>query len=172
MRNRIAAAVALALLGGCSQAEHRAAPAVPQPAPAASQPPSVSATPSAASRLPGFVVLTDFDPRVHADIRYATAHNFVGRPITAYPEPLCLLTRQAAEALRRVQDAALAGGHSLKVYDCYRPQPRWTTSSPGRSAPVSSRPRPSSIRRWPRVSSSPTATSGRPPHTAAAAPWT
>ncbi|MEU5674813.1 M15 family metallopeptidase [Micromonospora sp. NPDC047753] len=73
--------------------------------------------------LPGFVVLTDVDPRIHADIRYATPHNFVGRPIAGYREPLCLLTRQAAEALRRVQDAALTGGHSLKVYDCYRPQP-------------------------------------------------
>ncbi|WP_406108812.1 hypothetical protein [Micromonospora globbae] len=41
----------------------------------------------------------------------------MGRPITGYTEPLCLLTRRAAEALRRVQEAALAGGHSLKVYD-------------------------------------------------------
>ncbi|WP_406080702.1 M15 family metallopeptidase [Micromonospora sp. NBC_00858] len=104
------------LLGGCSRPE-------PRPAPTGAGSTSVSPGPSAAARLPGFVVLSDLDPRIHADIRYATAHNFVGRPITAYQEPLCLLTRQAAEALRRVQDAALAGGHSLKVYDCYRPQP-------------------------------------------------
>nr|WP_236646962.1 M15 family metallopeptidase [Micromonospora acroterricola] len=90
--------------------------------PSASASPSARPSPSAAGRLPGFVVLTDVDPRIHTDVRYATAHNFVGRPITGYPEPLCLLTRQAAEALRRAQDAALAGGHSLKVYDCYRPQ--------------------------------------------------
>ncbi|MEU7653283.1 M15 family metallopeptidase [Micromonospora taraxaci] len=122
MRTRVAVVLAfVALLGGCSRPE-------PQPAPAssaASQPPPVHPTPSPSpvERLPGFVVLTDLDPRIHTDIRYATAHNFVGRPITGYREPLCLLTRQAAEALRRVQDAALAGGHSLKVYDCYRPQP-------------------------------------------------
>ncbi|WP_442930261.1 M15 family metallopeptidase [Micromonospora sp. LH3U1] len=111
-----------ALLGGCSRSEPRPAPAAPQPTP---QPTPVSSTPTPtpAERLPGFVVLTDVDPRIQTDIRYATPHNFVGRPITGYREPLCLVTRQAADALRRVQDAALAGGHSLKVYDCYRPQP-------------------------------------------------
>ncbi|MEW1589113.1 M15 family metallopeptidase [Micromonospora vinacea] len=123
MRYRLAVVLALAtLLGGCSRPEPRPAPATPQPT---STSPTPTPTPSISvpAPLPGFVVLTDFDPRIHADIRYATAHNFVGRPITGYREPLCLLTRQAAEALRRVQDAALAGGHSLKVYDCYRPQP-------------------------------------------------
>ncbi|MGW2627065.1 M15 family metallopeptidase [Micromonospora taraxaci] len=122
MRTRVAVVLAfVALLGGCSRPEPRPAPA----SSAASQPPPVHPTPSSSpvERLPGFVVLTDLDPRIHTDIRYATPHNFVGRPITGYREPLCLLTRQAAEALRRVQDAALAGGHSLKVYDCYRPQP-------------------------------------------------
>ncbi|MBM0277549.1 M15 family metallopeptidase [Micromonospora sp. STR1s_6] len=111
-----------ALLGGCSRPESRPAPVAPQSTP---QPTPVrpTPTPSPVQRLPGFVVLTDLDPRIHADIRYATLHNFVGRPIAGYREPLCLLTRQAAEALRRVQDAALAGGHSLKVYDCYRPRP-------------------------------------------------
>lgn len=108
-----------ALLGGCSRPEPRPAPAVPPPTPVVSPSP----TPTPAERLPGFVVLADVDPRIRTDIRYATSHNFVGRPIAGYTEPLCLLTRQAAEALRRVQDAALAGGHSLKVYDCYRPQP-------------------------------------------------
>ncbi|MDG9678540.1 M15 family metallopeptidase [Micromonospora sp. DH14] len=121
MRQRVGVVLALtALLGGCSRAEPRPTPAGPQPT---SVSPTPSPTPSVSAPLPGFVVLADVDPRIHADIRYATAHNFVGRPITGYREPLCLLTRQAAEALRRVQDAALASGHSLKVYDCYRPQP-------------------------------------------------
>ncbi|MEV7989463.1 M15 family metallopeptidase [Micromonospora sp. NPDC085948] len=130
MGHRIAVALVVAvLLGGCSRPEPRPAPAAPPSTPVSPTPRPTSATPtpatssSAAARLPGFVDLSDVDPRIHADIRYATAHNFVGRPIAGYPEPLCLLTRQAAEALRRVQDAALAGGHSLKVYDCYRPQP-------------------------------------------------
>ncbi|MEH0930406.1 M15 family metallopeptidase [Micromonospora sp. CPCC 205558] len=123
MRYRLAVVLALvALLGGCSRPEPRPTSAAPQPT-SASPTPAPTPSTSVAAPLPGFVVLTDFDPRIHADIRYATPHNFVGRPIAGYREPLCLLTRQAAEALRRVQDAALAGGHSLKVYDCYRPQP-------------------------------------------------
>ncbi|MGC9665129.1 M15 family metallopeptidase [Planosporangium sp. 12N6] len=71
---------------------------------------------------PDLVALSDVDPTILQDIRYATAHNFVGRPITGYQEPLCILTRQAAEALHRVQTAARARGYSVKVYDCYRPQ--------------------------------------------------
>ncbi|MEV1147512.1 M15 family metallopeptidase, partial [Micromonospora sp. NPDC049799] len=85
----------------------------PEPAPTATGAP----TPA-----PDLVVLTDVDPRIRTDIRYATAHTFVGRPVAGYDEPLCLLTRPAAEALRRAQDAALARNRSLKVYDCYRPQ--------------------------------------------------
>jgi D-alanyl-D-alanine dipeptidase len=68
------------------------------------------------------VVLTDLDPAIRAEIRYAGDHNFVGRPLAGYPEPLCLLTGAAARALLRVQAAAVARGHTLKVYDCYRPQ--------------------------------------------------
>ncbi|WLS43686.1 M15 family metallopeptidase [Micromonospora profundi] len=123
---RVGGAAVLALvaaLGGCSHPRSDPGPAAPAPASGSPGPASASAGPSATDRLPGFVVLSDVDPRIHSDIRYATDHNFVGRPIAAYPEPLCLLTRPAAEALRRAQDAALAGGHSLKVYDCYRPQP-------------------------------------------------
>ncbi|MEH0938136.1 M15 family metallopeptidase [Micromonospora psammae] len=111
-------------------------PAPPDPAPpaaalAACAGPAPATTASArplaaASGQPhapdDFVVLSDVDSRILTDIRYATAHNFVGRPIAGYAEPLCLLTRAAADALRRVQTAALAQGRSLKVYDCYRPQ--------------------------------------------------
>ncbi|WP_433538539.1 M15 family metallopeptidase [Micromonospora sp. CA-249363] len=123
----VAVLALVAALAGCSEPPRPtptiATPASASPLPTPDSPTSrPGATPPGAGGLPGFVVLTDFDPRIHADIRYATAHNFVGRPIAGYREPLCLLTRQAAEALRRVQDAALAGGHSLKVYDCYRPQ--------------------------------------------------
>ncbi|MFI9530683.1 M15 family metallopeptidase [Micromonospora rosaria] len=103
----LVAVAAATVLTAC----HRPPPP-PPPAPAPSGP-----------RAPAdVVVLTDVDPTVRTDIRYATAHNFVGRPLDGYPEPLCLLTRAAAEALRRVQAAALADGHTLKVYDCYRPQ--------------------------------------------------
>ncbi|WP_425583557.1 M15 family metallopeptidase [Streptomyces macrosporus] len=71
---------------------------------------------------PAFVALSDVDPTIIQEIRYTTAHNFVGEPVDGYRRPMCILTRDAAEALRRAQWKLLWRGYSLKVYDCYRPQ--------------------------------------------------
>jgi D-alanyl-D-alanine dipeptidase len=70
---------------------------------------------------PGFVYLRDVDPTIRQDMRYYTDHNFVGRRIDGYEAPECILTRQAALALRRVQAELRREQLSLKVYDCYRP---------------------------------------------------
>lgn len=76
-----------------------------------------------ADRAPeSFVALSDVDPTILHDIRYVTHHNFVGRPVRGYQEPLCLLTDETAQALRHAQQAALSRGYTLKVYDCFRPQ--------------------------------------------------
>jgi D-alanyl-D-alanine dipeptidase len=64
----------------------------------------------------------DVAPRIEVEMRYATPHNFVGERIAGYREPLCLLTRPAALALKRAQRIAWRQGYTLKVYDCYRPQ--------------------------------------------------
>ncbi|CAM3104364.1 M15 family metallopeptidase [Mycobacterium intermedium] len=69
-----------------------------------------------------FVALDELDPTILQDIRYFTAHNFTGDSVAGYREPICILTRAAAEALSRAQRQALERGYSLKVYDCYRPQ--------------------------------------------------
>ncbi|AQT80026.1 D-alanyl-D-alanine dipeptidase [Mycolicibacterium litorale] len=69
-----------------------------------------------------FVALADVDPTILQDIRYATPHNFVGDPVAGYRSAMCILTRQAAEGLRRAQQAFLDRSYTLKVYDCYRPQ--------------------------------------------------
>ncbi|GHJ96664.1 D-alanyl-D-alanine dipeptidase [Streptomyces sp. NE5-10] len=69
-----------------------------------------------------FVALDAVDRTILQEMRYTTAHNFVGEPIDGYRQPLCVLTRPAAEALRRAQTRLLARGYTLKVYDCYRPQ--------------------------------------------------
>jgi D-alanyl-D-alanine dipeptidase len=69
-----------------------------------------------------FVSLHDVDPSIVVEMRYLTNHNFIGRRIPGYRENVCLLTKQAAEALARVQARVRADGYSLKVYDCYRPQ--------------------------------------------------
>ncbi len=71
---------------------------------------------------PDFVRLREVDPSILQDIRYAGAHNFVGRPIRGYMAPECVLTREAAHALADAQADVKAYGLSLKVYDCYRPQ--------------------------------------------------
>ncbi|WP_020668440.1 M15 family metallopeptidase [Amycolatopsis nigrescens] len=69
-----------------------------------------------------FVALRDVDPTIIEEIRYFTPHNFVGRRIHGYLEPMCILTRPAAEALRAAQQRLLPQGYTLKVYDCFRPQ--------------------------------------------------
>ncbi|MFD9796723.1 M15 family metallopeptidase [Streptomyces sp. NPDC059070] len=69
-----------------------------------------------------FVALDSVDSSILQEMRYATHVNFVGRRIDGYRQPLCILTRPAAEALHRAQRTLLAQGYSLKVYDCYRPQ--------------------------------------------------
>ncbi|MGW8368402.1 MAG: M15 family metallopeptidase [Gammaproteobacteria bacterium] len=78
--------------------------------------------PAAANPPDTFVNVRETIPDIVLDIRYATPHNFIGRPIPGYEAPECLLTRQAAEALGRVQSALRPFGLALKVYDCYRPQ--------------------------------------------------
>jgi len=69
----------------------------------------------------GFVDLAAVVPGLVADIRYASEHNFVGRPIKGYEAPRCLLTRPAADALASVQNDLAASRLGLKVFDCYRP---------------------------------------------------
>ncbi|MFE5734344.1 M15 family metallopeptidase [Streptomyces sp. NPDC056528] len=83
--------------------------------------PPVSAAPE--PRAPReFVALDSVDRTILQEMRYTTAHNFTGVPVDGYRQPLCVLTRPAAEALHRAQVRLLGRGYTLKVYDCYRPQ--------------------------------------------------
>jgi D-alanyl-D-alanine dipeptidase len=68
-----------------------------------------------------FVALDRVDATIVQDMRYATRHNFVGRRIAGYREPVCILTRRAARALHRAQRRLNRTGYGLMVYDCYRP---------------------------------------------------
>ena len=70
----------------------------------------------------GFVDAKQAIPAIVLDIRYHSAHNFVGRPVDGYLAPKCILTRQAAAALKQVQKELESLSLSLKLYDCYRPQ--------------------------------------------------
>ena len=78
--------------------------------------------PTHADILPaGFVRLADIDPSIRQDIRYTGSDNFQHRKVAGYDAPVCILTRQAAEALSGVQKAIAARGLTLVVFDCYRP---------------------------------------------------
>jgi len=61
-------------------------------------------------------------PNIIQEMRYATDHNFVGRPIKGYGAAECWVTVAAAKALTTVEAKLGAHSLSLKVYDCYRPQ--------------------------------------------------
>jgi zinc D-Ala-D-Ala dipeptidase len=69
----------------------------------------------------GLVYLRDIDPTISQDIRYAGTNNFVGRPLDGYNAAECILRRDVAAALARVQMDLAGSGLALKVYDCYRP---------------------------------------------------
>jgi D-alanyl-D-alanine dipeptidase len=70
-------------------------------------------------RQPELVELRKLDKTIKLDIRYATAHNFLGRPV--YTKARAYLQRPAAEALVRVSKRVRQQGYGLVVFDGYRP---------------------------------------------------
>jgi zinc D-Ala-D-Ala dipeptidase len=69
----------------------------------------------------GFVYLDD--PRIILTMSYATENNFLGRIVKDYLAPVCILTKEAAAALMKVQDALekYHPNYHLKIFDAYRP---------------------------------------------------
>ena len=70
----------------------------------------------------GFVLLSDDTPDVILEIRYYSTFNFIGDRIDGYAEPIALLTKEAAAALKEVSGDLVQKGFRLKIYDAYRPQ--------------------------------------------------
>ncbi len=70
----------------------------------------------------GFVLLSDAVPDAILEIRYYSTYNFIGDRIDGYEEPVALLTKEAALALRAVSDSMIRQGYRLKIFDAYRPQ--------------------------------------------------
>lgn len=70
----------------------------------------------------GFVYLHDVAPSITEEMRYYGSHNFVGHRINGYRANKCILTREAAMVIAKVQEQLNKQKLSLKVYDCYRPQ--------------------------------------------------
>jgi D-alanyl-D-alanine dipeptidase len=96
-----------------------------------------------AGRLPpGFVYLRDVAPGIAQDMRYAGTNNFTDRPLPGYDAAECVLKREAAEALAKVQADLAKQQLGLKVYDCYRPTravaafARWSRANEPADAPT------------------------------------
>ena len=70
----------------------------------------------------GFVPIAEAAPDVIQEIRYYSTYNFVGDRIDGYEQPVALMTKEAAAALREASDECVKRGYRLKIYDAYRPQ--------------------------------------------------
>lgn len=66
-----------------------------------------------------FADIADYDKSIVLDIRYATTNNFTGKQV--YPAARCLLRRDVAMRLLKVQEKLRGMGYRLIVFDCYRP---------------------------------------------------
>lgn len=65
------------------------------------------------------VPLDKFIPGIRLDIRYATSHNIMHRPV--YQTAAAFLRLPAAKALKDIQQQLKPMGYGLKIYDGYRP---------------------------------------------------
>ncbi|HKP70232.1 MAG TPA: M15 family metallopeptidase [Pyrinomonadaceae bacterium] len=65
------------------------------------------------------VELTSLDNTIKLDIRYATANNFVGRPV--YPEARAFLQKPAANGVVKVHRKLKERGLGIVIFDGYRP---------------------------------------------------
>lgn len=74
------------------------------------------------ARDKGFVYLSEIDPTILVSLRYYGNENFVGKPVDGYKQPVVIMTRQAAQALKQAHEVVKKDGYRLVVYDAYRPQ--------------------------------------------------
>lgn len=76
-------------------------------------------SPIVAEEASQLVELTKIDPTLRLDIRYASDRNFMGFPL--YTQPRAFLQKDAAEALKKVNEELHEQGLGLLVLDAYRP---------------------------------------------------
>lgn len=70
----------------------------------------------------GFVYVKEMIPNLRTDLRYYGTNNFIGEPIDGYIKPECILTLEAAKAIKKVQEEFEKLGFGLLIFDAYRPQ--------------------------------------------------
>jgi zinc D-Ala-D-Ala dipeptidase len=81
--------------------------------------PAASAEPATAAQA-GFVDITSVIPDAVVDLHYATADNFVGKPLYP-PDAHCLVHESLAPGLAKAAEAFRAQGLKMVFWDCYRP---------------------------------------------------
>jgi len=75
------------------------------------------------AQLPdGFVYVKDVIKDIKVELRYYSTNNFIGKPIDGYKANKLIISKNAADALKKVQDELEAKRLCLKVFDAYRPQ--------------------------------------------------
>lgn len=84
---------------------------------------ATSSTAALASDVPAdFNDVSQLSADIQVHMAYLGSNNFVGAPVDGYKANKCYLQQNAAKALVKVQQAAMANGYSLWIWDCYRPQ--------------------------------------------------
>lgn len=68
-----------------------------------------------------FVLLSDYVPSVVQEIRYFSTYNFIGDRIDGYEQPVAIITKETARALKAVSNEMNVKGYRLKIFDAYRP---------------------------------------------------
>lgn len=74
-----------------------------------------------ASYNQGFVSINKVDPSIIIRLKYTDKDNFLQTKLPGYSSTEAILTVEAAEALKSVQDYLITRGYSLVVYDAYHP---------------------------------------------------
>lgn len=78
-------------------------------------------SPENASYNQGFVSINKVDPSIIISLKYADTDNFLQTKLPGYSSSDAILTVEAAEALKSVQEYLVTRGYSLIVYDAYHP---------------------------------------------------
>ena len=68
-----------------------------------------------------FVLLKNEIPYIKERIRYSGYENFIGKPVSGYEGDVAILTKEAANALKKANEEFNKLGLGIVVYDAYRP---------------------------------------------------
>ena len=69
-----------------------------------------------------FIYIKSVIPSITVDLKYFSKNNFVGEKINGYHANRAIITKEAALALKNVQQDLNHFGYGIKIFDSYRPQ--------------------------------------------------